>query len=98
MLDVWATYLAALITGISNMVTAYILGYSPRKTKEEIKRLQKELLDVYSGVYNLKAVEERLEGELGISKTEARKGLNIPKLLETKRVENRIIQLQNKLD
>ena len=53
-----ATLLAALITGISSMVTAYILGYSPRKTKEEIKRLQKELLDVYSGVYNLKAVEE----------------------------------------
>jgi len=46
----------------------------------------------------LKIVEEKLENELGISKAEARKGINIPKSFETKRLEKRTLELQSKLD
>ncbi len=93
-----SSIIVASITGISSIITAIIWGYVPRKRSEEIKRLQKELLEVYGGVYNLKAVEEKLEGDFGISKIEARKGINIPKTFETKRIEKRIIELQSKLD
>lgn len=93
-----SSIIVASITGISSIITAIIWGYVPRKRSEEIKRLQKELLEVYGGVYNLKAIEEKLEGELGVSKIEARKGINIPKTFETKRIEKRIIELQSKLD
>lgn len=81
-----ASIVVALITGISSIITAIIWGYVPRKRIEQIKILRRELLDVYVGVYNLKVVEERLEGELGISKIEARKGISIPKSFETKRL------------
>nr|WP_297653464.1 hypothetical protein [uncultured Prevotella sp.] len=93
-----SSIIVASITGISSIITAIIWGYVPRKRNEEIKRLQKELIEVYGGVYNLKIVEEKLENELGISKAEARKGINIPKSFETKRLEKRTLELQSKLD
>ena len=49
-------------------------------------------------VYNLKQVEEYLEAEAGISKTEARKGYTISTRLEKGRIEKRIASLQNQLD
>ena len=93
-----SSIIVASITGISSIITAIIWGYVPRKRNEEIKRLQKELIEVYGGVYNLKIVEEKLENELGISKAEARKEINIPKSFETKRLEKRTLELQSKLD
>ena len=55
-----ASIIVALVTGVSSIVTAIIWGYVPRKRLEENKRLQKELLEIYMGAYNLKAIEEGL--------------------------------------
>jgi hypothetical protein len=89
--------LVALITGVSSVTTAVIWGYVPKKRKEEIESLQRELLEVYMDAYNLKIIEESLENELGITKQEARKGFNISTRLEKKRIEKRISQLQSKI-
>lgn len=86
--------IVALITGISSIVTAIIWGYVPKKRTQEIKRLRRELLEVYIGAYNLKAVEESLEAEFGVSKTIARKDLVITEKLERKKIEKRIQTLQ----
>lgn len=88
----------ALIMGASSIVTAIIWGYVPKKRTQEIKRLRRELLEVYIGAYNLKAVEESLEAESGVSKTEARKDLMITEKLETKRIDKRIQALQQLVD
>lgn len=93
-----SSIIVASITGISSIITAIIWGYVPRKRNEEIKRLQKELLEIYIGAYNLKVVEERLEGELGISKREARQDLQITKKLQKSNIEKRISMLQSKLN
>ncbi len=93
-----SSIIVASITGISSIITAIIWGYVPRKRNEEIKRLQKELLEIYIGAYNLKVVEERLEGELGISKREARQDLQISPKLQKSNIEKRISMLQSKLN
>ncbi len=93
-----SSIIVASITGISSIITAIIWGYVPRKRNEEIKRLQKELLEIYIGAYNLKVVEERLEGELGISKREARQDLQISPELQKSNIEKRISMLQSKLN
>lgn len=90
--------IVALITGVSSIITAIIWGYTPRKRHEEIKKLQKELIEVYGGVYNLKIVEEELERELGISKKAARKDLQITPKLQRSKIEKRISELQSKLN
>ena len=90
--------IVALITGLSSIITAIIWGYVPKKRKEEIARLKKELLDVYMGAYNLKVIEESLEEDVGISKQEARRGLIITSRLEKGRIEKRITQLKSDLD
>lgn len=95
---VYSSIAVALITGVCSIITAVIWGYTPRKRKEEIEKLKKELLDVYMSAYNLKQVEEYLESEAGISKTEARKGYTISNRLEKSRIEKRIATLQNQLD
>ena len=92
-----ASIIVASITGISSIVTAIIWGYIPKQRKVQIEKLQKELLDVYIDAYNLKAVEERLETENGISKLSARKGVIISSRLEKGRIEKRIAQLQSTL-
>lgn len=92
-----AGIIVALITGISSIVTAIIWGYVPKQRKRLIKQLQKELLDVYIDVYNLKAVEECLEKENGISKSSAREGVAISSRLEKRRIEKRIAGLQSAL-
>ena len=66
--------------------------------RAENKRLQKELLEIYMGAYNLKAIEEGLEGELGISKRKARQNLQITPKLQKSHIEKRITELQSKLD
>lgn len=93
-----ASIIVALVTGVSSIVTAIIWGYVPRKRLEENKRLQKELLEIYMGAYNLKAIEEGLEGELGISKRKARQNLQITPKLPKSHIEKRITELQSKLD
>lgn len=50
------------------------------------------------GAYNLKAIEEGLEGELGISKRKARQNLQITPKLQKSHIEKRITELQSKLD
>lgn len=92
-----ASIIVASITGISSIVTAIIWGYIPRQRKVQIKKLEQELLDVYTDAYNLKAVEERLEMENGISKQSARNGVIISSRLEKGRIEKRIAQLQSAL-
>ena len=87
--------IVALITGISSIITATIWGYIPKRRKEEIKKLQKELLDVYIGAYNLKVVEETLEEEYGVSKIEARKDVIITDRLQKAKIEKRIAQLES---
>lgn len=89
-----ASIIVALVTGVSSIVTAIIWGYVPRKRLEENKRLQK----IYMGAYNLKAIEEGLEGELGISKRKARQNLQITPKLQKSHIEKRITELQSKLD
>lgn len=86
------------ITGLSSIITAIIWGYVPRKRSEEIKKLQKELLEIYNGAYKLKVIEERLEGELGISKRKARQDLQITPKLQKSYIEKRISMLQSKFD
>ena len=93
-----ASVIVALITGISSIMTAIIWGYIPRKRKIQIQKLRKELLDVYTDVYSLKIVEERLEKENNISKQAAREGLLISPRVEKMRVEKRIAQLQSDLE
>ena len=92
-----ASIIVAFITGISSIVTAIIWGYVPRQRKIQIKKLRQELLDVYVDAYNLKAVEERLETENGISKKSARDGVTISRRLEKGKIEKRIAQLQSEL-
>ncbi|MBR5395435.1 MAG: hypothetical protein IK144_10210 [Bacteroidaceae bacterium] len=92
-----ASIIVALITGISSIITAIIWGYVPRNRKSQIKKLQQELLDVYTDVYNLKIVEERLEEDNNVSKQAAREGLPISPRIEKRRIENRIAQLQSNL-
>ncbi|MBR6841287.1 MAG: hypothetical protein IKM77_03170 [Prevotella sp.] len=89
--------MVALITGISSIITAIIWGYIPKKRREEIIQLRKELLEVYIGVYNLKTVEENLEAELGMSKKTARKGLIITDRLQKNKIEKRIAQLNSSI-
>lgn len=89
--------IVALITGVSSIITAIIWGYVPKKRKEEIVKLQKELLEVYEGAYNLKFIEERLEKETGISKRKARQGIKITNKLERSKIEKRIAQLNSAL-
>lgn len=93
-----ASIIVAIITGISSIITAVIWGYIPRKRLEENERLRKELLEIYMGAYNLKAIEEGLEGELGISKRKARQDLQITPKLQKSHIEKRITELQSKLD
>ena len=90
-----ASIIVAIIMGTSSIVTAIIWGYVPRKRTQQIKKLQRELLEVYIDVYNLKIVEERLEEENGVSKKAAREGLLITPLIGRKRIEGRISQLQS---
>lgn len=89
--------IVALITGVSSIITAIIWGYVPKKRKEEIVKLQKELLEVYVGAYNLKIIEEMLEEEAGISKRKARRGIQITNKLERSKIEKRIAQLNSAL-
>ena len=90
--------IVAAITGIASIVTAIIWGYVPRKRSQEIKRLRKELLEVYIGAYNHKAVEESLEAEYGVSKSIARKGFIITDKLQKSKIEKRIQSLQQMVD
>ena len=89
--------IVALITGVSSIITAIIWGYVPKKRKEEIVKLQKELLEVYVGAYNLKIIEEMLEEEAGISEQTARQGIQITNKLEKSKIEKRIAQLNSAL-
>lgn len=89
--------IVALITGVSSIITAIIWGYVPKKRKEEIVKLQKELLEVYEGAYNLKIIEEMLEEETDIPKRTARRGIQITKKLEKSKIEKRIAQLNSAL-
>lgn len=93
-----SSIVVSLIIGASSIITAFIWGYIPRKRKNEIQKLRKELLEVYIGVYNLKIVEDDLETELGISKQEARRGLIITEKLQKNRIEKRIEQLKSLID
>jgi hypothetical protein len=87
--------IVAFIMGVCSIISAFCWGYVPKKRKEEIISLQKELLDVYIGVSTLKTIEENLESQLGISKQAARKGLIVTDRLQRNRIEKRIIQLQS---
>ena len=89
--------IVALITGVSSIITAIIWGYVPKKRKEEIVKLQKELLEVYVGAYNLKIIEEMLEEEAGITKQNARQVSQITNKLEKSKIEKRIAQLNSAL-
>lgn len=89
--------IVALITGVSSIITAIIWGYVPKKRKEEIVKLQKELLEVYEGAYNLKIIEEMLEEEADIPKRTARRGIQITNKLEKSKIEKRIAQLNSAL-
>lgn len=69
----------------------------PKNRREEIIQLRKELLDVYTGVYNLKTVEKNLEAELGMPKKTSRKGLIISDRLQKSKIEKRIAQLNSSI-
>ena len=86
-----ASIIVALITGISSIVTAIIWGAVPRTRKNQIKKLRKELLEIYTDVYNLKVVGERLEEDNDVPKHIAREGLKISPRIEKRRIEKRII-------
>ena len=74
-----------------------ILVGIPRQRKETIYKLRKELYEVYKVVEQLKQVEESLEQQFGVSKRSARKTVDIPNNYGSKRIEDRIKQLEKQL-
>lgn len=89
--------LVALITGLASVGTAYCWGYVPKRRKEKIRQLQKELLEAYQNLFNLIEVEKSLEAESGISKPEARAGLPFTRKQEPARIKKRIAELESML-
>ncbi len=67
-----ASVIVAVIMGTASIVTAIIWGYVPRKRKDEIEKLRKELFKVYTGVRELKKLEDYLENKYDITKRTAR--------------------------
>ena len=92
-----ASIIVSLIIAAGGIVASIIFSFVPRQRKEKIRKLQKELYDVYTGVVQLKILEETLEQKMGISKQSARKGFNVPDRFENSKLKKRINQLENLL-
>ena len=93
-----AAIFASLIVSAGGITCTILCVAIPRKRKEQIRSLQKELLEVYKGVLQLKNVESKLEEQNGITKQKARKGFDIPERFEDSRIRKRIKMIEKQID
>lgn len=82
---------------ITSLILGYMFGYLPRQRKIKIISLQKELLRIYSDVLEFHKLENDLLLNANISKNMARKNFRISHNSENKRVQKRIIELENQI-
>ena len=92
-----ASIIASFIIAIGGIIASVICVSLPRQRKSKIIKLQKELLDTYKGILQLKKLEESLEQRSGISKQKAREGVEIPHEFEPARLKEKIKQLEKQL-
>lgn len=96
-----SSIIASLIMSTSGIIISFILAimfnYIPRKRKSENILLQKELLRLYSDVLEFHKLENDLLKKSNISKITARKNLKISRISEPSRINNRIIELKQKI-
>ena len=98
------TLLISLLLFGPSVVIAYFYGFVPRKRKaeadelrEKINRRNLELVALYQDIQALITIEDYLCQDLGVSKQKAREGFTISRRCERKRIEKRIVELEEQL-
>lgn len=92
-----ASIIVALILGCCSIISSIIFGYLPRKRKEHLIRVKKELLELYKDVEQLLDIQEQLLSESETSKKIVRQGKNISYRCEKGNVRKRIRELSAQL-
>ncbi len=87
----------SIILGGSGIICSILLGVVPQRRKYKVEALQSELLEVYQSAKQLLEIEETLTQELGKKKVTVRKGYNITKKFQPKKIDERITTLEANL-
>ena len=88
------TAISTAVIAICGMFAAYYWGYVPRKRKEKIDQLQKELFDCYCDISNLLEIEQDYIEEEGISKRRTRKERQLTDRSKPSNVNKRLDDLR----
>ena len=89
-----ASVVSSAILGTAGIVVSIVYGYVPAKRRHKVEQLNLELLKMYKNAKVLLQIEEELSEQLKVSKKNVRKGHQLTKDIEPKRLENRIRELE----
>ena len=94
----------SIVLFAASVIVAYFFGFEPRKRKADVDKLKDsvkkknvELISLYNDVQALVQIESYLIQELGISKQKSREGYTISNRCEPKRIEKRIVELEEQI-
>lgn len=89
-----ASIVSSAILGTAGIVVSIVYGYVPAKRRHKVEQLNLELLKMYKNAKVLLQIEKELSEQLKIGKNTVRKGHQLTRDLEPKRLENRIRELE----